>query len=49
MNNDLIEWMGLLRNSRDKFSVEAARLGDANEKEYSYAIRTRRNVSKKLA
>jgi len=31
--------MGLLRNSSNKFSVEAARLGDRNGKEYSYAIK----------
>jgi len=39
MNDHLIETMRLLRNSSDKFSVEAARLGDENEKEHSYAVR----------
>ena len=34
---------------KNLLSVEAARLGDGNEKEYSYAIGTKRNVSKKLA
>jgi len=48
MNGDLIETMGLLRNKSDKFSIEAARLGDGNGKEYSYPPRTRQNVSKKL-
>jgi len=38
--------MGLLHNSTDKFSVEAARLGDINGN--NYAIRARWNVSKKL-
>jgi len=38
--------MGLLHNSSDTFSV-AARLVDRNKK-YSYPIRTRQNVSKKL-
>jgi len=32
MNDDLIESIGLLCNSGDKCSVEAARLGDGNEK-----------------
>jgi len=32
MNNDLIESMGLLHNSCDTFSIEAAWLGDVNEK-----------------
>jgi len=37
----------MLLNRSDKFSVETARLGDGNEKEDSYPIRTKRNVSKK--
>jgi len=36
-NDDLI--VGLLRNRGDKFSVEAARLGDGNRKEYGYPLR----------
>jgi len=45
-NDDLTESMGLLCNNRDTFSLEAARPGDGNGQEYSYAIRTRQNVSK---
>jgi len=49
MYADLIKSMRLLRNSGDKFSIEAARLSDGNEKEYSYTIKTRQIVSNKLA